>query len=134
MHQETPPSKVASNDQLGHADETRCMCKDRALSACPGEWAPGCDLGNNPAHAWPAPAVLDTTDSEVLREALAVAWGDSMTAQLKNHDQAAEIARLRAAGLGVVVHMDGRQPVRGWLKDTDKSRDALAELVRVLGA
>ena len=27
-----------------------CMCKDRALSACPGEWEPGCDLGNNPAH------------------------------------------------------------------------------------
>lgn len=30
------------------------MCKDRALSACPGEWEPGCDLGNNPAHARPA--------------------------------------------------------------------------------
>lgn len=27
-----------------------CMCKDRAASACPGEWEPGCDLGNNPAH------------------------------------------------------------------------------------
>ena len=29
--------------------ETLCMCKDRPLSACPGEWEPGCDLGNNPA-------------------------------------------------------------------------------------
>ena len=28
-----------------------CMCKDRALSECPGEWEPGCDLGANPAHA-----------------------------------------------------------------------------------
>lgn len=28
-----------------------CMCKDRALSACPGEWEPGCDLGANQAHA-----------------------------------------------------------------------------------
>ena len=46
----------------------------------------------------------------------------------------AKIDRLRAAGLGVVVHMEGRQPVRGWLKDNDKSRDALAELVRALGA
>lgn len=34
--------------------EPLCMCKDRALSACPGEWEPGCDLGNNPAHARPA--------------------------------------------------------------------------------
>lgn len=25
-----------------------CMCKDRPLTECPGEWEPGCDLGNNP--------------------------------------------------------------------------------------
>lgn len=31
--------------------EARCACKERALSACPGEWEPGCDLGSNPAHA-----------------------------------------------------------------------------------
>jgi hypothetical protein len=24
-----------------------CMCKDRPLSDCPGEWEPGCDLGAN---------------------------------------------------------------------------------------
>ena len=53
-------------------------------------------------EAHQAPAVLDTTDSEVLREALAVAWGDSMTAQLKCNDQAAEIERLRAK-LGQLV-------------------------------
>jgi hypothetical protein len=29
------------------SDEPLCMCKDRALSDCPGEWEPGCDLGNN---------------------------------------------------------------------------------------
>ena len=34
------------------------MCKDRALSACPGEWEPGCDLGNNAAHCVPAPLVF----------------------------------------------------------------------------
>ncbi len=46
----------------------------------------------------------------------------------------ADNQRLRAAALGVVVHMEGRMPVRGWLKDNVKSREALAELVRVLGA
>ena len=30
--------------------EMRCMCKDRSATNCPGEWEPGCDLGNNPAH------------------------------------------------------------------------------------
>lgn len=29
--------------------EPLCMCKDRPLSKCPGEWEPGCDLGSNPA-------------------------------------------------------------------------------------
>jgi hypothetical protein len=24
-----------------------CMCKDRPAEECPGEWEPGCDLGNN---------------------------------------------------------------------------------------
>lgn len=28
-------------------DESLCLCKDRLLTACPGEWEPGCDLGNN---------------------------------------------------------------------------------------
>jgi hypothetical protein len=27
-----------------------CMCKDRPLTECPGEWEPDCDLGNNPAY------------------------------------------------------------------------------------
>jgi hypothetical protein len=27
--------------------EPLCMCKDRVLSKCPGEWEPGCDLGAN---------------------------------------------------------------------------------------
>jgi hypothetical protein len=30
--------------------EVLCSCKDRTLSACSGEWGPGCDLGNNSAH------------------------------------------------------------------------------------
>ena len=38
---------VLSSAGLGVAAEAQCMCKDRALTACPGEWEPGCDLGNN---------------------------------------------------------------------------------------
>lgn len=33
-----------------------CMCKDRPKSKCPGEWEPGCDLGNNPAYVRVVPA------------------------------------------------------------------------------
>ena len=50
MTTDSTPGALGSNDQLGAGAEARCMCKDRALSACPGEWEPGCDLGNNPAH------------------------------------------------------------------------------------
>jgi len=28
-----------------------CSCGDRAKGKCPGEWEPGCDLGNNQAFA-----------------------------------------------------------------------------------
>ena len=28
-----------------------CSCGDRAKDQCPGEWDPGCDLGNNPKYA-----------------------------------------------------------------------------------
>jgi hypothetical protein len=50
MSEERKPGALGSNDGLGAGAEARCTCKDRALSACPGEWEPGCDLGNNPAH------------------------------------------------------------------------------------
>jgi hypothetical protein len=42
-----------------------CMCKDRAASACPGEWEPGCDLGNNPAHVRVAPDQQPAAPREV---------------------------------------------------------------------
>ena len=32
---------------IAAAEAERCMCKDRAKADCPGEWEPGCDLGNN---------------------------------------------------------------------------------------
>lgn len=27
-----------------------CVCGEMPKSKCPGEWEPGCDLGNNEAH------------------------------------------------------------------------------------
>lgn len=27
-----------------------CLCRDRLAKDCPGEWEPGCDLGNNPKY------------------------------------------------------------------------------------
>jgi hypothetical protein len=50
MTDEQPAGTGPVDLVLGAGAEARCMCKDRALSACPGEWEPGCDLGNNPAH------------------------------------------------------------------------------------
>ena len=44
------PLGLGLSEGLGAASEARCMCKDRVLSACPGEWEQGCDLGSNPAH------------------------------------------------------------------------------------
>ena len=45
------PSSAAQSNTSGAErlpkGEPLCMCKDRALSACPGEWELGCDLGNN---------------------------------------------------------------------------------------
>lgn len=35
-----------------------CICGDRLAADCPGEWKPGCDLGNNPQHIRPAPGKL----------------------------------------------------------------------------
>jgi hypothetical protein len=29
----------------------QCACGDRPKENCPGEWEPGCDLGNNPKYA-----------------------------------------------------------------------------------
>ena len=37
-------------NRLADAESAVCACKDRDQSACPGEWEPGCDFGNNPAH------------------------------------------------------------------------------------
>jgi hypothetical protein len=103
MNNDSMLAKVQLTDGLGPDAEARCICGEMLLSACPGEWEPGCDLGNNPAHVRPARAVLETDDIEVLREALAVAWGDSMTAQLERNDLAAELERLRVAAAAAIV-------------------------------
>jgi hypothetical protein len=82
---------------------------------------------------------LDSSDPEfddcaaaasVLRECVKLARAEPAATELR----VAAGNALTAAALGVVAHMEGRLPVRGWLRDNDKSREALAELLRVLGA
>jgi hypothetical protein len=41
-----------------------CGCKDRPAVDCPGEWEPGCDLGNNPKHARRAPPAAAHSGAE----------------------------------------------------------------------
>lgn len=68
MKDEATPAKVRPNDGLGAGAEARCACAEKAASDCPGEWEPGCDLGNSEAHAKaaPAPAGLDAALGLVL--------------------------------------------------------------------
>lgn len=82
---------------------------------------------------------LDSSDPEfddcaaaahVLRECVDLARMEPAATELR----IAAGNALKAAALGVVAHIEGQMPVRGWLRDNDKSRHALAELVRVLGA
>jgi len=42
------------------------------------------------------------------------------------------IAELEAAAREVVSNMEGRMPIRGWLRDNGKSREALDRLVNAL--
>jgi hypothetical protein len=51
--QQVPEAARPGND--GYASSTPaapplCVCKDRPLEDCPGEWEPGCDLGNSATH------------------------------------------------------------------------------------
>lgn len=39
-----------------------CPCGDRKKSDCPGEWEPGCDLGNNEKYA----SVLDKRTAKAI--------------------------------------------------------------------
>jgi len=48
MHHEAEYRKACA--ALRAAPE-QCSCGDRAKDQCPGEWEPGCDLGNNPKYA-----------------------------------------------------------------------------------
>ena len=44
------PVKESLTTAPAEPAEPLCACKDRPASQCPGQWEPGCDLGNNPAH------------------------------------------------------------------------------------
>jgi hypothetical protein len=53
-------------------DAPLCHCKDRPAADCPGEWEPGCDLGNNPAHvrvsAQPVPDAVPPVNYMTVQE------------------------------------------------------------------
>ena len=44
----------------------------------------------------------------------------------------ARVRSLEEAAAAVLAHRDGTLPIRGWLRDTDNSRQALADRVRAL--
>lgn len=45
----------------------------------------------------------------------------------------AEIGALKEAVAAVLAHREGDLPFKGWLRDTDKSRDALGALAAIVG-
>lgn len=68
MERNGPPANVGLMEGFG-GTAPKCACGDRAADTCPGEWEPGCDLGNNAAHV----RVHQTTPEE--RAALDSALG-----------------------------------------------------------
>jgi hypothetical protein len=99
MTTESMPANVGSNDGLGPGAEALCMCKDRALSACPGEWEPGCDLGNNQAHVSVyQERATDGTPPPDCNRGNSCQWSD----ESKTNDWRAEclLCGLRAQGSG----------------------------------
>jgi hypothetical protein len=48
---EGPMEQAITALKAALAEPVQCSCGDRLKDQCPGEWEPGCDLGNNPAFA-----------------------------------------------------------------------------------
>ena len=48
----------------------QCACGDRPKDQCPGEWEPGCDLGNNSKYARRVP--LEHSEQATVKESLPV--------------------------------------------------------------
>jgi hypothetical protein len=61
--------------------QTLCYCKDRLVQECPGKWEPGCDLGNNDAHA-----VVVHTPPRLTDDTITIAYqmGSSHSEGLRN--------------------------------------------------
>lgn len=88
-----------------------CMCKDRPAGNCPGEWEPGCDLGNNPryvrAAAPDAPEApvndarlalaAERAKSNALRDALTHLEGSMMDISVQRQHMLLGIRRALAA-------------------------------------
>jgi hypothetical protein len=78
---------VTGNVSIGTPTEQpeRCACGDRPKGKCPGEWEPGCDLGNNPAFA--RRVALEQPEQEPLSdEELDRLWREPMSADWEHRE------------------------------------------------
>jgi hypothetical protein len=89
-----------------------CMCKDRLKTECPGEWEPGCDLGNNPKFV---KAYVPRTPQPAGPEDMAV-----YAAIAANYKAAPDPANSYARSLAVALHASHYPEVTQWrpLDDT----------------
>jgi hypothetical protein len=91
--------------------EPLCMCKDRVLSKCPGEWEPGCDLGANEKYAQGAPSPAGEREPAITDEqALALATEHGAGTMLLPTQRAAAIARGREAYARLLAVHPAAQP------------------------
>lgn len=113
--------------------QTLCHCKDRPASECPGEWEPGCDLGNNEAHAV---AATKSAESAQHSAQMASAWAKVQTdavAALEEPEQSEPVAHCRVRPLQgdestpKVFVQWVKQPVPGPLFAAPPRREPLTE-------
>ena len=109
--------QAAINLRAALEQPERCSCGDRPKDKCPGEWEPGCDLGNNPVYAKRVPL-------EQPEQAEPVAWACFKNGELQTElvGTEADVDFWCASGepemQGMVkgalyTHPPRREPVRG---------------------
>jgi hypothetical protein len=80
---------IQATDTLRAALEQpeQCSCGDRLKDQCPGEWEPGCDLGNNPAFARRV-ALEQPVQEPLSDEELDRLWREPMSADWEHREYA----------------------------------------------
>jgi hypothetical protein len=123
--EENRPVEVRSNDGLGPAPRW-WHCDTHGPGNHTAWGCPECVRELRTERAGLMQALRDEIDENLrLRELGGALPDENITAMTER--VIAERNAMRAAALGVVVHMEGRMPVRGWLRDNDKSRAAFIE-------